>query len=225
MIEAERVCYSYSDTEVLKGASLRIGPGVTVLVGPNGAGKTTLLKVMAGIYKPSSGRVLVDGEDLWASPPPRRLKLRREIVYVHERPVVLRGSVLFNIAYGLLLRGVDERGARERARAIARKLGIEGLVGRSSRELSAGQAQLVALARALAVDPKYLLLDEPLASLDKRNRELVLSLLEELESGGVSVAIATHDRLLALRVADRVALIEGGRVVADGTPEELEYRL
>ncbi len=222
MIRAEEVRFSYSNVEVLRGASLSIKHGVTVLVGPNGAGKTTLLKLMAGIYKPDSGRILVDGEDIWACTPSRRLELRRKIVYVHEKPVALRGSTLFNVSYGLLLRGLDRKEASKRALITMKKVGIENLADRDSKELSAGQTQLMALARALAVEPKFLLLDEPLANLDKQNRELVLGLLRELKIEGTTIAIATHDRLLALRIADRVALVEEGFVVAEGTPDELE---
>ena len=222
MIEVDNVWYSYSDKAVLKGASLSIGDGITVLVGPNGAGKTTLLKVMAGIYRPDSGRVFIDGEDLWACPPSRRVELRRRVVYVHEKPIVLRGSVFFNVCYGLMLRGLDREEVQRRALEVLEKLGIKALAWKNARELSAGQAQLMVLARALAVEPKYLLLDEPLANLDKENRELVLRLLEEFKSKGVGVGVATHDRLLALRIADRIALMEEGRVVVEGSPRDLK---
>ena len=222
MIKADSVWYSYSDKAVLKGASLSIGNGITVLVGPNGAGKTTLLKVMAGIYRPDSGRVFIDEEDLWACPPPRRVELRRRVVYVHEKPIVLRGSVFFNVCYGLMLRGLDREEVRRRALEVMEKLGIKALAWKNARELSAGQAQLMVLARALAVEPKYLLLDEPLANLDKENRELVLGLLEVLKSKGLGVGVATHDKLLALRIADKIALMEEGRVVVEGSPRDLK---
>ncbi|RLE74950.1 MAG: phosphate ABC transporter ATP-binding protein [Thermoprotei archaeon] len=221
MIEAREVWFSYANEQALRGMSLAVGRGVTVVVGPNGAGKTTLLKVMAGLYRPDSGSVLIDGEDLWACPPRRRLELRRRVVYVHEKPVLLRGTVLYNVSYGLLVRGVDARDAAERAREVANLFGLAELLDRDSRSLSAGQAQLIAIARAVAVRPKYLLLDEPLASLDRTNRRVVLGFLEELRRSGTGVAIATHDRLLALEVADRAVVVEGGRVVAEGAPEAL----
>ena len=222
MIEADNVWYSYSERAILKGASLSIGNGITVLVGPNGAGKTTLLKVMAGIYRLDSGRIFIDGEDLWACPPSHRVELRRKVVYVHEKPIILRGSVFFNVCYGLMLRNLDRKEVQKKALEIMEKLGIKALAWKNARELSAGQAQLMVLARALAVKPKYLLLDEPLANLDKKNRELVLRLLEELKDRGVGIAVATHDRLLALRIADKIALIEEGCIVVEGPPEKLK---
>jgi len=222
MIEADNVWYSYSERAILKGASLSIGNGITVLVGPNGAGKTTLLKVMAGIYRPDSGRIFIDGEDLWACPPSHRIELRRKVVYVHEKPIILRGSVFFNVCYGLMLRNLDRKEVQKKALEVMEKLGIKALAWKNARELSACQAQLMVLARALAVKPKYLLLDEPLANLDKKNRELVLRLLEELKDRGVGIAVATHDRLLALRIANKIALIEEGCIVVEGPPEKLK---
>ncbi|RLG47591.1 MAG: amino acid ABC transporter ATP-binding protein, partial [Thermoproteota archaeon] len=150
---------------------------------------------------------------LWG---PRRGEARSGVVYVHERPIVLRGTALDNVAYGLRVRGAPD--AEERALAAMEALGIDCLAREEARSLSAGQRQMVCLARALAVSPRHLLLDEPTANLDSENRRRVEEVLSEFP--GV-VVVATHDRLLALRLAERAVLLEGGGVRAVGPPSEI----
>ncbi len=222
MIELLDVRYSYPrGAEALRGVALTIREGITSLVGPNGSGKTTILKISAGLLRPAAGQVLVDGSDLWSADPEERLRLRRSVVYVHESPVVMRGTVEENVAFGLRLRGVPDEEAREGVREAMEMLGLSQLASASARTLSAGQRQLVALARALAVSPRHLLLDEPTANLDRENRRRVARVLRTLAREGVSVAVATHDRLLALEISDRAVLIEDGLVAAEGGPSEV----
>ncbi len=222
MIRLDGVWFRYTGTRwVLRGVSAEIPDrGITVVVGPNGSGKTTLLKIAGLIYKPARGRVEAWGVDAWGSDGRARLEARRRVVYVHEKPVMLKGSVLDNIAYGLRLRGIPPGEAERRAREAARLVGIQGLLSEPASRLSAGQAQLAALARALAVKPRVLLLDGPFAHLDSKARRAVASLLDKLR-GQIGVAIATHDYYMAMRLADRVIVVEDG-VAREASPSELE---
>jgi len=222
MIRLEDVWYRYDGGDwVLRGAGLEIREGeVLAIVGPNGAGKTTLMKIAAGIYRPLRGRVEAWGRDLWAAPGAERLALRRRIVYVHEKPILIRGTVLDNIAYGLRIRGLDRDEAQRRAEEAAKLLGIDMLLDRRASGLSRGQQQLVAIARALAVEPRILLLDEPFAHLDREKRRLLLNVLRKQADNGTGVAVATHDTYLAARVADRAVLVENGRAET-GSIDEL----
>ncbi|GAB6147505.1 energy-coupling factor ABC transporter ATP-binding protein [Stetteria hydrogenophila] len=222
MIRLEGVWFRYPRSGwVLRGVSLELpGRGATVILGPNGSGKTTLLKVAGLIYKPARGRVEAWGVDAWSGDGRARAEARRRVVYVHEKPIMLKGSVLDNIAYGLRLRGIPRDEALERARRAASLLGIEGLLDKPAKRLSAGQGQLVAIARALAVEPGILLLDEPTANLDWRARRRVIELLEDLK-GRIGVVIATHDHHLAGKLADRLIIVEEGKA-REATPSELE---
>jgi len=222
MIRLKDVWYRYSDNNwVLRGIEVEIREGeVLAIVGPNGAGKTTLMKIAAGIYRPMRGRVEAWGRDLWAALGAERLALRRRIVYVHERPILIRGTVLDNIAYGLRIRGLNRENAQHRALEAARLLGIDRLLDSPATGLSRGQQQLVAIARALAIEPKILLLDEPFAHLDREKRRLLLNVLEKLASRGTGVAIATHDTYLAARIASRAVLVENGKAET-GSIDEL----
>ena len=132
------------------------------------------------------------------------------MVYVHEKPVMIRGTVKDNIALAPRLRGLPREEAETAAEKAAEKLGITGLLDARAHTLSRGQQQLVSLARALAVNPEMLLLDEPLAHLDIKYRRLVLETLLELRDKGAGVVMVTHDTLLAASIADRVVLLEQG---------------
>jgi len=218
LIKLREVYFSYNKEPVVKGVSLSLGNECIALAGPNGAGKTTILKLMAGIYRPKKGEVFIEGKNIWKLPEKEAITLRRKVVYVHENPIVLRGSVLNNVIFGLELRGVSKEEARKKALKLMRKLGIDELAEKDAKNLSAGQAQLLALARALIVEPSYMLLDEPLANLDWKRRKSVLELLKELRETGRSIAIATHDAFLVSLVCSKAYIIENGSVVSETLP-------
>ena len=225
MIELRGVSFSYvRGRPVLRGVDLALRRGLTAIVGPNGSGKTTMLKVASLIYRPDEGMVLVDGVDPWSLDEQEALKAKRRVVYVHERPIMLRGSVLDNVARGLTLRGVSIEEARRGAMEALRELGVAHLAPRRAEGLSMGERQLVALARAIALSPDHLLLDEPLAHLHMDLRSRVVELLRSLSKDRV-VVVATHDLYLA-SMADHVAVVEEGRVVRVGRPmDALPLRL
>ena len=213
MIELRDVTYTYPNgVTAIRNLTLNIDSGVSILIGPNGSGKTTLLKIMACIYKPQSGTVLIDGKDYWKSNRREQLMIRRNIVYVHEKPILFRGTVIENIMFPLLIRGYERKEAEIRANEILRELGVENLGKRKRKELSAGELQLVAFARAIVMNPKYLLLDEPTNTLDIEKRKIVEKYIRKLSQRNKRIIIASHDRLLAAGLGDRIIILEHGRL-------------
>jgi molybdate transport system ATP-binding protein len=199
---------------------LRLAAGeVVALLGPNGAGKTTALRALAGLTPLSAGHVTVDGADL-DRPADRRW------TPTERRPigVVFQDYLLFphlsardNVAFGPRRHGADRRTARREAGEWLARVGLADQAGRRPRQLSGGQAQRVALARALAVRPALLLLDEPLAALDARTRlETRAELQRHLAAHPGATLLVTHDPLDALVLADRLVIVEAGRVVQEG---------
>jgi ABC-type cobalamin/Fe3+-siderophores transport system ATPase subunit len=208
---------------VLDGVSLHVEPGeMLALIGPNGAGKSTLLRVAAGVLRPTNGIALIDGEDLTHLPAKDRA--RRIAVVPQEGPVpnglfVHEMVALGRTPYLRLLLGPTtlDRKATEWAVDAA---GIEALVNRHVDELSGGERQRVVLARALAQQPRLLLLDEPTANLDLHHQVAMLELVRGLSrEHGLGVVAAVHDLQLAALYCDRVALLNHGRIVSSGVPE------
>ncbi len=207
--------------------ALSAAPGETIgLLGPNGSGKSTLVEALAGLLTLESGEITLDGNAI--ERPADRIRLAPQ-----ERPfgVMFQGLWLFphldvleNVAFGPRARGVSRRDARSRAEQLMARLELSALAARKPSELSGGEAQRVALARALAVEPRVLLLDEPLSALDLEARPRTRSLLQQMlqEFDGVRLVI-THDPLEALLFADRLVILEDGRIVQSG-PADLVRR-
>jgi len=190
------------------------GGEVHVLLGPNGAGKSTLLRALNGLEQ-ADGELVFDGRPIRTYG--GRLALRRGTAAVFQKPHLLNTTVQANVESGLRLRGVDRAEARQRAAAALDLLGVARLAARRPVQLSGGEAQRVSIARALAVDPAVLFLDEPLASLDPPTRRaLVDDLLRIFERSAMAVIWVTHDRDEALAVGDRVSFLERGRIVQTG---------
>ena len=184
---------------------------IYVIVGPNGSGKTTLFKIASLIYKPLKGSVFTWDRDFWRLKDKEALIFRRKIVYVHEKPVLLHGSVLYNIAYGLMIRGYSKEDAFKKARDYMNELGLTYLLDKNVNKLSAGEAQLISLARALILEPRMIFLDEPLAHIDIEKRKIVLDIIYRLKERA-GIAIATHDIYLAYKLADEIISIENGKI-------------
>jgi molybdate transport system ATP-binding protein len=200
---------------------------VLAVLGPNGAGKSTLLRVLAGLLAPDAGRVEVGG-DTWddAAAGVRLPAHRRSVGMVFQDALLFPHlSVAENVAFGLRTRGARRGDARAAAAGWLARVGLEGLGDRQPGELSGGQAQRAALARALVGDPAVLLLDEPLSALDARTRLTVRAeLRRHLAAYGGSTVLVTHDPVDAMALADRVVVVEEGRVVQAGTPAEVSRR-
>jgi tungstate transport system ATP-binding protein len=207
------VTKSYGGRQVLSIDRLDVSGGETLcLIGPTGAGKSTLLRLLAALEPPTTGSL-----EFWGHPlhePGLPLAIRRRVTLVFQRPLLLTGSVQTNVEYGLRLRGVDRRTARNRAREVLERLGLTSLGLHSARNLSAGQAQLVALAAALVLDTDALLLDEPTANLDPAHVARVEEVVCEAQRRRDTTVIwATHNLFQARRLAVRAALLLDGQVV------------
>jgi putative ABC transport system ATP-binding protein len=208
LFELNDVHASRGGAPVLRGVDLTLRDGATALIGPSGAGKSTLLRLLNRLADPERGEVRFRGEDVRAQDP---RALRRRACLVPQLPALLPGTVVDNIRFGPSLVG--------RSVGAARPLELAGLsasfADREAARLSVGEQQRVMLARALALEPETLLLDEPTSALDERTRAGVEATLAELaERTGVSMVIVTHDRGQANRLATRIVSLRDGRTVA-----------
>lgn len=225
LLETDNVTYTYPNgpARALSGVSVTITAGSkTALVGANGAGKSTLLLMLNGILRPDSGEVRFSGRPLAYDN--RSLRdLRRRVGFVFQNPDVqiIAPTVEADVAFGPVNLGLSPDAVR---RAVGDALGYVGLRGYEKRpphHLSGGEKKRVAIAGILAMEPAVLVFDEPTSSLDPASSEEVMELLDELASGGRTVLVSTHDVELAYRWADSVILMEHGRVLARGPPEEV----
>jgi ABC-type methionine transport system ATPase subunit len=210
LFELEGVTYSRSGNVVLRDVSSRIPVGASSVVGPSGSGKSTLLRLLNRLADPDAGRVLYEGTDVREKDP---LELRREVSLVPQLPALIDGTVHDNIAYGPRLAGhsFDTRSCLELA-------GLDpDFENRDASKLSVGEQQRVMLARALALEPRVLLLDEPTSALDHAARDAVERTLRRLRSRtAISLVLVTHDTEQARLLAEYVVRIDGGRVTSQG---------
>ena len=187
------------------------------LLGPTGAGKSTLLRLLAGLEQPTDGEIRFDDSPFVSTDLP--LSTRRRITMVHQRPVLLTGTVRLNVEYGLWLRGSRDRA--QKVEEILGRLGLTQIASQSSQTLSGGQTQLVALARALVIEPEVLLLDEPTTHLDPAHVALVEETIRQVQKDRRTTIIwATHNLFQARRVAVRTALLLNGQLVEAAPTEE-----
>ena len=221
-IDIEHVSKRFGDFAALDDVSLRVEPGEFIaLLGPSGCGKTTLLRILAGLEAPDSGAIRIDGADAgnWRA-------AARQVGFVFQHYALFRHmSVFENIAFGLRVRR-ENRPSRDeikrRVEALLSLVKLDGFGDRLPAQLSGGQRQRVALARALAVEPRFLLLDEPFAALDANVRKELRRWLRRLHDEiGITSLFVTHDVEEALEVADRIVVMNAGKVVQTGTPEEV----
>jgi tungstate transport system ATP-binding protein len=198
---------------------LDVSAGETLgLIGPTGAGKSTLMKLLAGLESPSRGEIRFDGDQRMTRDAP--LDVRRRVVMVHQWPVLLRGTVRMNIEHGLRLRGAAK--PYMDVPAVMDLLDLAPLAERQARTLSAGQTQLVAMARALVVSPDVLLLDEPTGSLDPAHVALVERAVQTFrERRPMTIVWATHNLFQARRVAQRVAFLWNGKLIEAAETEAI----
>jgi ABC-type Fe3+/spermidine/putrescine transport system ATPase subunit len=218
----ERVRIAYDGAVVVRDVSLEVADGELVsLLGPSGAGKTSLLRAVAGLLDPAGGDIRIDGRSVLGLPPERR-----SAVMVFQRPLLFPFmTVGRNIAFGLHMQRIPEPERRRRIRAMLELTRLNGLEHRRAHEISGGEQQRAALARALVLKPSILLLDEPLSSLDAGLRREMRELLQDIQAETrTTMLFVTHDQSEALQLSHRVGVLLGGGLRQVGAPRELFHR-
>ncbi|MBK7815412.1 MAG: ATP-binding cassette domain-containing protein [Rhodocyclaceae bacterium] len=208
-LRLEALGLTENGVRIVEDISLKVSHGRTLILGPNGAGKSTLLRLMHGLLRPSAGHVV------W----PRALTQ----AMVFQRPVMLRATALANVEYGLKLRGIPAEARRRQALAALTRVGLPELAARQARRCSGGEQQRIALARAWALAPQVLFLDEPTASLDPHSSREVERIIGEIAEAGTKIVMTTHNLGQARRLADEVIYLEEGRVL-EQTPVDEFFR-
>ncbi|ADM27707.1 ABC transporter related [Ignisphaera aggregans DSM 17230] len=217
MIRLIDVWYRYEDMGnwVVKGITIAFNPReIVILRGANGAGKTTLMKIASLLYRPSKGVVLVDGVNVWKTNAVDMY--RRRIVYIHDRPIMFSGTVYDNLAYGLIIRGYSDSYIEKAVNDIAELLGIKSLLQEKAKNLSMGQKQLIAIGRALVLEPEMMFIDEPFTNLDREKRNRVIEILNSYKLKGRGIVIATHlyESIERLDI-DRTIYIDNGVLISE----------
>jgi tungstate transport system ATP-binding protein len=200
----DQVSFAVNGRTIIHGISAEITAGPrTVILGPNGAGKSVLMRLCHGLLAPTSGRIA------WAS----TANGRGRQAMVFQRPVMLRRSALANIVYGMRLAGVSSKERELRARDVLEAVGLADVADRPARVLSGGEQQRLALARAWALGPEVLFLDEPTANLDPGATREVESLIGQIRAGGTKIVMTTHNLGQAKRLGDEILFLNQGRLV------------
>jgi tungstate transport system ATP-binding protein len=210
----DNVSFAVGGRAIIDRVSMELGEGPrTVILGANGAGKSVLMRLCHGLLAPTSGSIEWRGGS----------NGRRRQAMVFQRPVMLRRSALANIVYGLRLAGISAHESEMRARDVLEAVGLERIAGRSARVLSGGEQQRLALARAWALGPEVLFLDEPTANLDPGATRDVETLIGQIRAGGTKIVMTTHNLGQAKRLGDEILFLSEGRLV-ECSPVEQFFR-
>lgn len=224
MLRLVNLTKRYGQTLALDGFNLEVPPGERVVImGPSGCGKSTAIRCINRLTEPDAGEIYFQGRSVLAMGHYELLSMRKKIGFVFQHfNLIHRLSVLDNVMFGLVMTGMDRRKAKEQAIGALAKVGLVEDLDKRPGELSGGQQQRVGIARALALDPVLMLWDEPTASLDPILVCEVLDVMEELvKTTQMTMVIVTHEVAFARRAADRVVLMDKGKVVEEGSPEQV----
>ncbi|WP_297092503.1 ABC transporter ATP-binding protein [Thermococcus sp.] len=220
MIEVENLIKNFGSTKAVRGITFTVNDGeIYGLLGPNGSGKSTTMKILSGIMKPTSGRVVVNGIDVSRD----ALGVRRIVGYVPETPVLYESLTpveFFNFVGSV--RRVPKEDLQERVETFVRAFGIEKYLGEMIGSLSFGTKQKVSLISAMLHDPEVLILDEAMNGLDPKSARILRELLLQFREEGRSIVFSTHVLALAETICDRVGVIYNGEIIAEGTVEQLK---
>lgn len=237
MLKLSGIGKRFGGLTALEGISFSVAKGsITGIIGPNGAGKTTLFNVATGIYPPSEGAVLLDGKDISAFPPERRARLGLvrtfQNIELFGKMTVLENvmvglhtqssSGLFSCAFRMPWQMSEERRIRVKAKEWLAFAGISELEDVEAGTLSFGKGRLLEIARAMALEPKLLLMDEPAAGLNSRETAELAELIKRIRTLGVTVALVEHDMDLVMDICDALVVLNLGTMLAEGTPREIQ---
>jgi tungstate transport system ATP-binding protein len=213
----EDVSFVAGGRAILERVSCEFATGPrTVILGPNGAGKSVLMRLCHGLLRPTSGRIV------WRGSPEERRPRGQAMVF--QRPVMLRRSALGNVTYGLQLAGISRAERERRARTVLDAVGLAAVAARPARVLSGGEQQKLALARAWALEPEVLFLDEPTANLDPGATREVERIVEQIHAAGTKIVMTTHNLGQARRLADEILFMSAGRVAEHALVEHFFAR-
>jgi lipopolysaccharide export system ATP-binding protein len=221
-LATEEIAKSYNGRQVVRGVSLTIHQGEVVgLLGPNGAGKTTSFYMIVGLIQPDAGRIITDGEDITRTPMYLRAR-EYGISYLPQEPSVFRKlSVEENILAVLETQQITWEARRMRTESLIAQLNLGAVRKTRGYALSGGERRRVEIARCLAIDPVFILLDEPFSGIDPLAVEELQKIIAELKASGIGVLITDHNVRETLNVTDRAYILNEGRIIAAGTPAEL----
>ncbi|HEX2889263.1 ABC transporter ATP-binding protein [Vineibacter terrae] len=221
MLEVRRLCKAFSGLKAVDDAALDVRAGeIVALIGPNGAGKTTLFACIAGFHKPDSGVVRLDGADITGRAPHRICAAGMVRTFQITQPFATI-SVRENIMVGAYARTADRDAAAARAEAIARQVGMGAQLDRRGADLTVAGRKRLELARALATGPRLLLLDEVMAGLNPTEIGEIVEVIRAIRAGGVTILLIEHVMQAVTSLAERVYVLNQGRVIAEGTPAQV----
>ncbi len=224
IIEAKDITYYYPDgTKALEGVNFKAEDGkIVALLGPNGAGKSTLFLHFNGILRPSSGSVMINGNPVEYDKK-GLMKVRQTVGIVFQNPddQLFAPTVIEDVAFGPMNMGLPKDEVERRVKEALKKVGMEGFEKKPPHHLSGGQKKRVAIAGILAMKPKIMVLDEPTSGLDPKGASQILRILYELNGGGMTIVISTHDVDSVPLYADRIYIISKGKIIKEGTPREV----
>ncbi len=220
MLEAREIRWKQDNKVILQDINFHLSPGECVgLIGPNGSGKSSLLKILAFLETPTSGQLYFQGQLIPKSIP---LSIRRKIAIVFQESLLLNTRVFDNVAMGLKIRGLSKGEIRQKVDYWLEQFGVIHLSKQASRSLSGGEAQRVSLARAFAIEPDVLFLDEPFSALDAPTKEgLRIDLAKVFKSTQTTTVLVSHDFKDIAHLTNRALILLNGQVVAEGSPAEL----
>lgn len=223
MIEVKNLYKNFGRLEVLKGITNKVEKGeVVVIIGPSGSGKSTFLRCLNLLEKPTSGDVIIEGKNLM-DPRTNVNKLRQDVGMVFQHfNLFPHKKVIENITLApIKVKGEKPKEAEEKAMQLLNRVGLADKAQNFPSQLSGGQKQRVAIARALAMNPKIMLFDEPTSALDPEMIKEVLDVMKDLAKDGMTMVVVTHEMGFAREVGDRVIFMDEGRIVEEGTPDEI----